>query len=138
MTTLRNNPANFNSVLDHFFAPVFSQSEFVKNTVLVNVHENNNSYTIEVNAPGRKKEDFKIEISKCILTISAETESINETKDYTTKRREFKINNFKRTFTVDDIFDIDAIQAKYENGILSILLPKKAEQQLVTKQISIN
>ncbi|HCL82699.1 MAG TPA: heat-shock protein Hsp20, partial [Chitinophagaceae bacterium] len=60
-----------------------------------------------------------------------------QTDEYKTIRREFEYKSFKRSFSVEDQVDVDGIQAKYENGILKLLLPKKAESKPSAKQIQI-
>ena len=85
---------------------------------------------------------FKVELDNDLLTISSEVKKETEEKDkegrYT--RREFSYNSFKRTFTVDeDTVDTEKIDAKYENGVLNIVVPKKVavEQEKKTKTITI-
>ena len=103
-----------------------------------NIHETPEAYHLELNVPGRSKEDFKIEVEKGLLTISFEKkEESSQTDEYKTLRREFEYKSFKRSFSVEDKIDVDGIQAKYENGILKLLLPKKAESTPSAKQINI-
>ena len=103
-----------------------------------NIHETPEAYHLELNVPGRSKEDFKIEVEKGLLTISFEKkEQSSQTDEYKTLRREFEYKSFKRSFSVEDKIDVDGIQAKYENGILKLLLPKKAESTPSAKQINI-
>ena len=72
-----------------------------------------------------------------MLTISYEKKTDTENKDYKTHRREFVSRSFKRSFSVDEKINADAIQAKYENGVLKLLLPKKEEVKVSPKQITI-
>ena len=103
----------------------------------VNIVEKNDSYNLQVAAPGFEKSDFKIKLDGNILTISAEKAA--EIKSETEKliRREFSTKSFNRTFTVDEKIDAGSISAKYENGILHVGLPKKEEVKAVTKEITI-
>lgn len=91
----------------------------------VNVSETDKDFKIEVAAPGLEKKDFKVEVDSGILTISAEKEeeAKEEKKNYS--RREFSYSKFSRSFQVPDNSIPEKIDAKYENGILNILLPKK-------------
>ncbi|RYG00633.1 MAG: Hsp20/alpha crystallin family protein, partial [Chitinophagaceae bacterium] len=116
------------------------------NNVPVNIHETKDGYHLEFNAAGRNKEDFKVEVEKGLLTISFEakevkaeetTENKQAETDYKTVRREFKISSFKRSFNVDEKVDVDNIQAKYENGILKVFLPKKEVVAVTGKQINV-
>ena len=72
-----------------------------------------------------------------MLTISYENNDQAENKDYKTVRREFSYKNFKRSFSLDEKVNADAIEARYENGILQIFIPKKEEVKNVPKQITI-
>ena len=101
------------------------------NTTLpaVNIRESNESFIVEMAAPGMRKEDFKIELDGNNLTITSEKREENEVKEeerYT--RREFSYQSFQRTFQLHkDVVDIDKIEARYENGVLHLLIPKKEE-----------
>lgn len=95
----------------------------------VNIKETAENYAVEVAAPGMTKKDFKVELDGNVLTISSEKtnrESENEGERYA--RREFSYQAFQRSFTLQkDVVDIDKIEAKYENGLLLLLIPKKEE-----------
>ncbi len=100
------------------------------NTTLpsVNIKEDNNGYEVEVAAPGFNKEEFNVEVNDNILTISSEKRVENETKDgQQFTHREFSYQSFKRTFTLPATVESDKIEAKYENGILHLSIPKKEE-----------
>ena len=103
-----------------------------------NIHETPEAFHLELNVPGRSKEDFKVQVEQGLLTISFEKkEETTQSDDYKTVRREFEYKSFKRSFSVDDKIDVDGIQAKYENGILKLLLPKKEESKPSARQINI-
>jgi HSP20 family protein len=106
-------------------------------TVPVNVKETDNAYLLEIVAPGMDKKDFKVNIDNNILTISAEKKVENKDESQRHVRREFNYKSFTRSFTVDDTIQSDNIQAKYENGVLFIELPKKEEVKIAPKEISI-
>jgi len=100
------------------------------NTTLpsVNIAENVNEYKVEVAAPGFSKEDFKIEINDTVLSIVSEKKIGNEEKDgERITKREFSYQSFKREFSLPVLINRDGINAKYENGILSIIIPKMEE-----------
>ena len=131
----------FSSLVDEFFNefPVFGKPwsdsfEFPP----VNIHETADAYHLELNVPGRSKEDFKINVENGLLTISYEKKEETKSDDYKTVRREFSYRGFKRSFTVDQLIDASGIQAKYENGLLKILLPKKEETKQGNRQINID
>jgi HSP20 family protein len=95
----------------------------------VNIKETADNFEVEVAAPGMSKKDFKIELNGNILTISSEKRNEREDREdekYT--RKEFSYQSFYRTFNLPkDVVDVDKIQAKYENGLLQLLIPKKEE-----------
>jgi len=103
----------------------------------VNVHETPDAYHLELSAPGRNKEDFKLNVDNGLLTISFEKKEETRTEEYKTIRKEFSFKSFKRTFNLDENVDTDGIQAKYENGVLKLYLPKKATVKESAKQIDI-
>ena len=120
-------PKNFNGffgkdLLNELYTPAFSGS-----VPAVNVLEGTEGYKIEVAAPGLQKSDFKLNLEKNQLTISAQKEQKEEevTEKYT--RQEFKYNSFQRTFTLPNSVDGEKIVASYANGILSVTLPKREE-----------
>ncbi|WP_149241289.1 Hsp20/alpha crystallin family protein [Dyadobacter sp. 32] len=120
-------PKNFNGffgkdLLNELYTPAFSGS-----VPAVNVLEGTEGYKIEVAAPGLQKSDFKLNLEKNQLTISAQKEQKEEevTEKYT--RQEFKYNSFQRTFTLPNSVDGEKIVASYADGILSVTLPKREE-----------
>lgn len=118
------------------FTPAKSFSNFAKNVPAVNILETEHEFKIEVAAPGVKKDDFKVEFEDGMLTISSETKQEQENKDKNGKytRREFSFSSFKRSFTVDEeTIDTEKMEAKYENGVLNIHVPKKVVQVVEKK-----
>jgi len=93
----------------------------------VNIKETANDFAVEMAVPGLKKSDFQIDIDNQVLSISTETKEDNEHKEENYTRREFCYSSFKRTFTLPESVNADKINASYNEGILSILLPKKEE-----------
>lgn len=142
MTLVKHHPAYFGNLFDEFFnaypANWGRDGKTGFSSVPANIHETTDGYHVELSAPGRNKEDFKINLENGLLTISFEKKEEAETKDYKTIRKEFSFKSFKRSFTLDDKVDTTGIQAKYENGVLKIYLPKKAEVAVAPQQIAIN
>lgn len=95
----------------------------------VNIKENKDSFIVQMAAPGMNKNDFKVELNGNILMISSERNNEDEAKEderYT--RKEFSYQAFSRIFTLaKDVVDADKIEARYENGVLNLLIPKKEE-----------
>ena len=125
------------SVFDiDFFGNRFSQAG--SSLPAINISEDEKSYTVDVVSPGFKKEDFKINLDNGLLTVSFEKKEETENKEYKTIRKEFSFRSFKRSFNLDDKINTGGIQAKYENGVLKIYLPKKEEVAIAPQQIAIN
>lgn len=140
MTLVKQRPATyslFDELLNNFPSAWGKDFNHEWHVPPVNIHETNDGYHLELNAPGRNKEDFKVNVENGLLTISYERKEAPENKDYKTVRREFSYRSFKRTFSIDEKVNADAIQARYENGILKLFLPKKDEIKAAPKQISI-
>jgi HSP20 family protein len=107
-------------------------------TPSVNVVETPEYFRIDVAAPGVPKENFKIHIEKNILTISAnqQTEKTDENKENNIKdirytRREFSYATFQRSFQLPENINTENISANYEQGILTLTLPKSAAKKLL-------
>lgn len=96
---------------------------------LVNIKETNNNFEVEMAAPGMSKEDFKVELDGNILIISSEKKDQNEVKeDHRFTRREFSYQSFQRSFQLSkEVVDPEKIEARYENGVLRLVIPKKEE-----------
>jgi len=144
MTTIKFNrhplQKGFSSILDEFFneAPVKWTNGFNGHQLpSVNIHETDGALHLEVNAPGRNKEDFKLNVEDNQLTISYEKKEENENSTYRTIRREFSFESFKRSFNLGEEINPDGIEAKYENGVLKVYLPKKPVVKESAKQISV-
>jgi HSP20 family protein len=142
MTLVKVNNRPFGNLFNDFFnelpatARSFGQDLFA--FPQTNIHETPDAYHLELVVPGRSKEDFKIQVEQGLLTVSFEKkEETTQNDDYKTIRREFDFKSFKRSFSVDDKIAVDGIQAKYENGVLKLLLPKKEETKQIAKQINI-
>jgi len=150
MTLIRSNssslfpafPRFFDDFLSRSLSDLMNTSFAAVNSTLpaVNIKEDGEGFTVEMAAPGMAKEDFKIELENEVLCISAERKSENEVKEgerFT--RREFNYQSFQRSFHLPkSTVDYDKIKAKYENGVLTIQIPKREEAKaLPARQIAI-
>jgi HSP20 family protein len=141
MTFVKQHPAQLNNMLHELltgFPNHWGRDYSVANAVApVNIHETNDGFHLEMNVPGRNKEDFKVKLEKDLLTISYEPKESTAEKSFKTIRREFQFKGFKRSFSLDDKIQVDGIQAKYENGILQLFLPRIEKVENSPKEISI-
>lgn len=108
-----------------FFRPSFSTTGVT--TPAVNIIEANDDFRLEMVAPGMRREDFSVELEEDVLTISYEhadnRESDKRNLMYLT--REHNYHSFTRSFALSESVEAEKIQAKYEAGILNIIIPKK-------------
>jgi HSP20 family protein len=133
------------SLFDDFFKPWnewFDKPtlfERMMTTPAVNVKEDPDNYTVSLAAPGLKKEDFKIDMEGNMLTISCEKETTGEEKDEKFTRKEYDYFSFSRSFTLPEDVKQDAIDARYEDGVLNIRLPRLEEAKKIaaTKTIAV-
>ncbi len=133
------------SVFDDFFRPWnewFDNKELwpkVWNVPAVNITEEKEDFKVSLAVPGMKKEDFNIDMEGNMLTISCEKEENKEEKEKKFTRKEYNFSSFSRTFTLPDEVNREKIDARYENGVLMIVLPKKEEAKklVANKHIAI-
>jgi len=131
----RNNGTSYMpSIWDDFFnREVFNWDKNFTNNgnsmPAVNIKETPESFLVEMAAPGLEKKDFKIELDGSALTISSEKQNEFEDRDQENyQRKEFSFQSFYRTFHLPkEVVNADSIQAKYENGLLSLEIPKREE-----------
>ena len=100
------------------------------------VIDTGDAFKLESELPGFKKEDIKIDIENDCLTISAERKADNkEEKDNYVKRERY-YGSFSRSFDVSGI-NVDAIEAAYNDGVLTVTLPKKAAEIPASRRLEI-
>lgn len=140
----KQTPA-FPSLFDDFFKPWrdwgldFNGGRSFSATVpAMNVSEDKDNYKVSMAAPGLKKNDFKIDVEGNVLTISAETEEKKEEKNGRFSRQEYNYSSFSRSFNLPETIRRDKIEAHYEDGVLSLKLPKKEEARKDTASMHID
>ena len=102
------------------------------------ITEKDGQYILEADLPGFKKEDISVDIDKDCLTITAEHSSDKKEEDKKRNfvKRERYYGSFTRSFDVSGI-DVDRIEAEYNNGVLTLNLPKKQENIPVSRRLEI-
>lgn len=133
-------PVMVNSYLDDFFSKdIFDWTDknfsaLGSNLPSANLKETDVKLEVELAAPGMKKEDFKVEIDNKILKISSEKEEEHEEKrkkdNYV--RKEFSYHSFYRSFYLPDSVEESKIEANYKDGVLHVVIPKKADSRKKT------
>jgi HSP20 family protein len=121
--------------MDRFFQDDFMNTPNYRPAV--NIRESENAFHLELIAPGLNKQDFQVQIDQHLLSISFEKKQENEEKKENFIRREFSTRSFKRTFTLNEKINTDEIHATYENGVLSVLLPKHIQKESKIKTLNI-
>ncbi|WP_298472675.1 Hsp20/alpha crystallin family protein [uncultured Maribacter sp.] len=133
MNIARRNEVFLPSLLDEIFKPDWfgGIENHAAKIPPVNILESDDFFEIELLIPGRKKEEFVIEIDKNILSVSVSNEEKKEDEKGHSNRKytkiEFKKLAFKRAFNLPDTIVEERVSASYEDGILKFVLPKKEE-----------
>ena len=133
MTLVRVNPnrgfkrrssfsTDFDRVFDEFFKTDIPQGK----QPAVNVLETGDGFTVELAVPGLSKEAIQVKVENKILSISAAVKQ-EQAADTKFRKHEFDYSNFKRSFQLPKTVDASAITANYEQGILSVFIPKREE-----------
>lgn len=137
MTALTPFERNFN-VFDPFknFDSFFAGKPFAG--IKTDIKDNGDAYELSAELPGFNKEDIKIDIDGDMLTISAEHSDSSEEKGEDNKyiRRERFYGSFSRSFDISAV-NADAVSAKYENGVLTLDMPKKSPEAPTAKRLEI-
>jgi len=127
----------FEDVLNGFFRPVSLLRENSHPQIKMDVRENQNSYIVHAEIPGVNKEDIHVTIDGSQVSLSAETRRENETKEgERALRSERHYGKLSRTFVLENEIDETQSEAHYKNGVLELVLPKKAQNS--AKKLTIN
>lgn len=130
-------PTMFDEFINNEWMPKMKSTE-----PAINVKEDNKAYTMEMAAPGIKKEFCRININNdgnLEVAIENKLEHKEENKKEHYIRREFSYSNYQQTFVLPDNVEKDNISAKVDNGVLTIIMPKinKTEEKQNKRQIEI-
>ncbi len=116
------------------FRPVFYDEQY---TLRTNIKETDCAYELDVELPGYKKEQIKISLENGYLTVSADKGEREEDKDKRYIRKEIT-ESCSRSYYVGEYVTDEQIKAKYENGVLSLTVPKAQPKKAESKYISID
>lgn len=145
MTLVKFNPENkrnslvpgFSDVFDSVFNDTFFTDRMISRVPAANISETKDNYHVEIAAPGLKKEDFKLNLERNVLNISVEKRKEEKQEERNFSKREYSYSSFVRSFTLPESANENGIQATYNNGILTIDIPKREEAKTVSRQIEI-
>jgi len=137
-------PRGLNGFIDDIFqnglkavSEELKQDDRLLGHVPVNIHESEKNYELQVVAPGLKKEEFKINVEKNILTVSYDHKEESNEQAPKSLRTEYRHRSFKRSFTLNDKADASLITAQYTDGILTVSIPKKENQEQPVQTITV-
>jgi len=126
----RSNVDNlFNSLLDDFFYPSLAGNNQQDNFLSprMDISETESEYKVEVELPGINQEDIEVKMDNNILTVKGKREEEKEEKERTYYTRERYYGSFQRSVSLPNNVSADDIEAKFNNGILHIQIPKKEQ-----------
>ena len=108
----------------------------------MNIIETDDKFKVEMAAPGLTKDDFNIKVTNDnLLSVTVKQEQKNEEKDKKGRylRKEFSYTQFQQNLILPENVDKDKIEAKVNNGVLDVIIPKKTPDKLepVEKQIEV-
>ncbi|NVK84365.1 MAG: Hsp20/alpha crystallin family protein [Cytophagia bacterium] len=132
----RNSDWYVPNTVDRFFDKFFNESLENDATTFnprTDIAETANSFEIEVAVPGFNKKDFSIDLNEGLLTISGERKFEKEKTEKNFYSIQTEYGSFKKSFQLPDNVVSDKIEASYENGILSLVIPKDETKKIVSK-----
>ena len=126
-------PSNTNDLFERFFNDsLFDNTRDVKFSPKADILESDSAYEIHLAVPGFAKESFTLDIDDKVLAVSGERKFEEEKTEKTYKSVQTNYGSFKRSFTLPDNINIKKIDAKYNNGMLEIVLPKDETKVIKT------
>ena len=129
--------SNLFNYLDQMNRAFWGNSESSVVPCSTDIIDQGNQYLLRTDLPGYNKEDIHIDMDGDRMTISAQHKEETQTDDNTYIRRERRYCSMSRSFDVSGI-DTSGIQAKYENGVLELTLPKKEATVTPNRRIEIH
>lgn len=129
--------SNLFNYLDQMNRAFWDNSESSVVPCSTDIIDQGNQYLLRTDLPGYNKEDIHIDMDGDRMTISAQHKEETQTDDNTYIRRERRYGSMSRSFDVSGI-DTSGIQAKYENGVLELTLPKKEATVTPNRRIEIH
>ncbi|MBA3985582.1 MAG: Hsp20/alpha crystallin family protein [Flavobacteriales bacterium] len=140
MNLIKRNQDNW---LPYIFEDLLKDShlanvnQFANTLPAVNIKETSDDFQVDVAVPGKKKDDFTIELDQNVLTISSDDTSENEktSEDGKFTRKEFNYSSFQRAFNLPETVVQEKIEATYTDGVLHIRVPKREESKQKSKRM---
>ena len=105
-------------------------------TPAVDIYENNDSVVVKAELPGVERDQISVEVKDGILTLRGERKFEKEVKEESYHRIERSYGNFQRSFSLPVSVEQDKVTARFKDGVLEVILPKK--EQARPKQIQVD
>ena len=138
---LRNIQEDFNRIFNSTLPRFFSGEEGLLGgnwAPSVDIYEDQNSITLEVDLPGLKPGDFNLSIENYRLTLSGERKFEKENKGDNWRRVERSYGGFTRSFNLPSTVNVDGVNAEFKDGVLRVTLPKKEEVKARQIQVTVS
>lgn len=124
------------SLFDDFLTNAFTDEQTEANKMMpMDVSERENQFIIRANMPGIKKDNIKVSVHENDLIVEGKQEDEKTDKDETVYRYERFKGNYRRVVSLPEICDTDKVEAKLEDGVLTLTVPKK--EPTPTKEIKV-
>jgi HSP20 family protein len=125
------------SLVDDFFPLDWNKNfqSYSRFTPAVNIKETDKTFSLEIAAPGLKKEHFELSLEDNVLSIEVIDRASENSNHENFTRLEFNYNSFKRSFSIPESVELSEIDASYLNGVLTVMLPKRKEAQPQPKKL---
>lgn len=136
----RDNPFDLASFFDTSFPSFRLLPDMPTGMVpAVDITERADSYVLKADFPGMKKEEIEVSVENGVLTLSAEHKEEKEEKEEGRMvRRERRVGRYARSFTLDQPLAEDQIEASFDNGLLTLILPKAKRANPAGRRIEIH
>ncbi|MBO5919891.1 MAG: Hsp20/alpha crystallin family protein [Bacteroidales bacterium] len=141
MLPTKKNQSWFPSIFNDFIGSDWV--ERLHSSSPMNIMENENEFKVEMAVPGLTKDDFSVKVTNDnLLSVCVKQEKKSEDKDKKGRylRKEFSYTQFQQNLILPDNVDKDKIEAKVDNGVLDIIIPKVTPDKVapVEKQIEVH
>jgi len=133
--TTKKRELDFGDILEEFFNTALTEKSFStkKKGFVTDIIELDDKYVLDIQAPGMSKDDISIEVNDGVLKVSGKKEMRNEVKKENYILVESQVGEFERSFKLPDDVDAEKIEAKTENGVIELVIPKSENNSNVKK-----
>ncbi len=125
-------PSTFSSLVDRFFSDWATRTGGSTFLPQVDILVSDKAYEIHLAVPGMNKEDFNVDVKDNYLTVSGERKNSNKKGDRNLRSIETHYGTFSRSFALPENVEASSINARYNNGILEVTVPKDEKKALKT------